>query len=272
MIIDFHAHTFPDAIADRAVAKLAASSGISPSLDGRAASLSAKALSAGISLTVNLPVATRPGHWESMARVGKAMNDTTDTTGLLSFAGIHPREEDPERVLDALREMGFAGIKLHPVFQDTDVDDPCTLRLLRAAQERGMIVTIHGGMDISFPDKRECSWEKICRMLDRVPPKKLVLAHMGAWGQWREAERFLGTEGLWLDTSFCLSPDGDPAFLDRERFVRMVRLHGADRILFGTDSPWSDQETALALLFSSGLGEDEIALILSENARRLLGI
>ena len=109
-------------------------------------------------------------------------------------------------------------------------------------------------------------------MLDAVPPKKLVLAHMGAWSQWKEAERFLGTPGVWLDTSFCLSPSGRPPFLPREQFVRMVRLHGADKVLFGTDSPWTDQGESLALLRRSGLTEDELKKILSENAAFLLGI
>lgn len=272
MIIDFHAHTFPDFLADRAVGALAASSGLSPFSDGKAASLSAKARAAGVSLTVNLPVATKPGHWESMARAGKSMNESTDITGLISFAGIHPREEEPERTLDRLMEMGFSGIKLHPVFQDTNLDDPPVLRLLKAAWERDLIVTVHGGMDISFPDRKESSWERICRMLDAVPPKKLVLAHMGAWSQWKEAERFLGTPGVWLDTSFCLSPSDRPPFLPQEQFVRMVRLHGADRVLFGTDSPWTDQGESLALLRRSGLTEDELKKILSENAAFLLGI
>ena len=272
MIIDFHAHTFPDAIASRAVAALAASSGIRPFSDGRASSLSAAARAAGVSLTVNLPVATRPGQWMSIARAGKEMNETSGATGLVSFAGIHPRDEEPERILDALKEMGFRGIKLHPVFQDTAVDDPLTLRILRGAAERDMIVTIHGGMDISFPDRRECSWECILNMLEKAPPRKLVLAHMGAWGQWEEAERFLGVPGLWLDTSFCLAPDDRPDFLPRDQFVRMVRLHGADRILFGTDSPWSSIRGSAELIRSSGLGEEEIGMILSGNARALLGV
>ena len=272
MIIDLHAHTFPDAIADRAVARLAASSGIRPFSDGKASSLSAAARSAGVSLTVNLPVATRPGQWESIARIGNVMNMTAKDTGLISFAGIHPRDEEPERILDALKGMGFRGIKLHPVFQDTDVDDPRTLRILRAAAQRDMIVTIHGGMDISFPDRKECSWERICRMLDKAPPKKLVLAHMGAWGQWKEAERFLGAPGLWLDTSFCLAPGDSPGFLPREQFVRMVRLHGADRVVFGTDSPWSSIGGAAGLIRSSGLTEEEAGKVLSENARALLGV
>lgn len=272
MIIDFHAHTFPDAIASRAVAALAASSGIRPFSDGRASSLSAAARGAGIGLTVNLPVATRPGQWRSMARAGKEMNETSGVTGLVSFAGIHPRDEDPERILDTLMEMGFKGIKLHPVFQDTAVDDPLNLRILRGAAERDMIVTIHGGMDISFPDRRECSWERILNMLEKAPPKKLVLAHMGAWGQWEEAERFLGTPGLWLDTSFCLTSGDKPGFLPRDRFIRMVRLHGADRVLFGTDSPWSSLGGSAELIRSSGLSEEETGKILSWNARALLGI
>ncbi len=272
MIIDLHAHTFPDALADRAVQKLSASSGLTPALDGRVSSLAASARSAGIGLTVNLPVATAPGHWESMARAGKAINDSTGITGLMSFAGIHPRDEAPEKALDALVAMGFRGIKLHPVFQDTDLDAPCTLRLLRAARERDLTVTVHGGMDISFPTRFESSWERICRVLDKAPPKKLILAHMGAWGQWEEAERFLGAPGVWLDTSFCLSPDDAAPFLPRERFVRMVRRHGADRVLFGTDSPWTDQAGSLALLRTSGLTEAELRLITRDNPAKLLGI
>ena len=190
----------------------------------------------------------------------------------MSFAGVHPREESPERVLDALKEMVFLGIKLHPVFQDTPLDDPHTLRLLKAARERDLIVTVHGGIDISFPDRSESSWERILRMLDAVPPKKLVLAHMGAWAQWKEAERFLSTPGVWLDTSFCLSPSRDPAFLPADRFVRMVRLHGADRVLFGTDSPWTDQAEALRLIRETALTEEEKRKILSVNALSLLGI
>ena len=56
------------------------------------------------------------------------------------------------------------------------------------------------------------------------------------------------------------------------QFCNMVRNHGADKILFGTDSPWASQKESLKLLTSSGLSHGELADIMGGNAARLLGI
>ena len=55
-----------------------------------------------------------------------------------------------------------------------------------------------------------------------------------------------------------------------EQFVRLVRRHGPDRVLFGSDSPWTDPGEELARL--RGLLDDrELAAVLGGNAERLLG-
>ena len=56
------------------------------------------------------------------------------------------------------------------------------------------------------------------------------------------------------------------------QFVRFVRLFGADRILFGSDSPWQDQKAGLARIRAFPLTEQELEGILGGNAARLLGI
>ena len=50
----------------------------------------------------------------------------------------------------------------------------------------------------------------------------------------------------------------------------MVEKHGANKILFGTDSPWSDQKEALTFIKESGLGKKDLSLILGSNASELL--
>lgn len=47
----------------------------------------------------------------------------------------------------------------------------------------------------------------------------------------------------------------------------MVRKHGADKILFGTDSPWYDQKQALEDFDNTGLNDDEKKLILGESQK-----
>ena len=54
-----------------------------------------------------------------------------------------------------------------------------------------------------------------------------------------------------------------PFKLENEQFVRMVRKHGADRILFGTDSPWYDQTN------NTDLTQEEIDKIFGKNANDL---
>ena len=58
MIIDFHTHTFPDKIASRAIEKLEGFGDIFSCSDGTSAGLLSSMAKAGISLSVDLPVAT----------------------------------------------------------------------------------------------------------------------------------------------------------------------------------------------------------------------
>ena len=60
MIIDFHTHIFPDRIADKTIEALSGVSNICPASDGTAEGLSQSMARAGIGLSVNLPVLTRP--------------------------------------------------------------------------------------------------------------------------------------------------------------------------------------------------------------------
>lgn len=68
MIIDFHTHSFPDDIADRAVGRLAQSGGIPNYLDGRVDSIKASMKKAGIDYSVLLPIATKPSQHTTITK------------------------------------------------------------------------------------------------------------------------------------------------------------------------------------------------------------
>ena len=282
MIIDFHTHTFPENLAGRAIAKLAASSRARNYLDGTADALEASMKEAGVDYSVLLPVATRPGQQEDINRAAVEVNRHSGETGLISFGGIHPENEDYREILRGLSRNGVKGIKIHPVFQRVAIDDLRYLRIIECASENDMIVITHAGYDIGFPGEDFSSVRRIERMLDAVKPRKCVLAHMGGWDCWEEVEERIAGRDVWLDTAFSLlpiepapgtvrDPEENPP-LSREQFLRMVRRHGADRILFATDSPWSGQRQMVAAIRDSGLGKKEQEAVLGGNARELLGI
>ena len=105
---------------------------------------------------------------------------------------------------------------------------------------------------------------------------------MGGWRQWDQVEELLCDTQVSIDTSYALGAiapldDGyyrpeDLPLMEEDQFMRMVRNFGADRVMFGTDSPWDDQAKALDRLRRLPLEPWELEAILGGNAQRLLGL
>ena len=280
-IIDFHTHTFPDRVADRALAKLRAGCHTRSFTDGTAAGLRASMDRAGIDLSVVLPVATSAAQVAHINDRAIEAHRRAGETGLDSFGAAHPGDPDWRGELDRLAAAGVRGIKIHPPYQGVDLDDLRYLRVLDRAGELGLLVVTHAGLDVGLPGAEQSTPEKIRRAIDAVGPVKLICAHMGGWKCWEDVCALLAETGVWLDTSFSLGPmtpcgDGYPwrpealNRLDSEAFCGMIRLFGAARVLFGTDSPWSDQADALARFRALPLTEDEKTAVLGGNAEKLL--
>ena len=281
-IIDFHTHAFPDSIAAAAIGKLQAASHTRPFADGTVAGLRNSMTEAGISASVVLPVATHPRQVPHVNDASIALNDQAESSGIYSFGCMHPDYADVQRELKRIAGAGIRGIKLHPVYQGVDFDEPRYLRILETAGDLGLTVLIHAGLDVGFPGVVHASPQMILNAVRSVGPVTLVLAHMGGWRCWREARELLSGTGVYIDTSFSLgrmTPNGDGhyrtpeelALLSEAEFMETVRAFGADRVLFGTDCPWGAQKDALARFLSLPLAPQEQEAILHGNAEKLLG-
>lgn len=281
-IIDFHTHTFPAKISGRVIKELALKSHSLPYTDGSAAALADSAGEAGVTLSVNLPVMTSPGQVEKINRSLVEMQEEHEAMGILSFGGLHPEYEKVKEELQFLKSHGIRGIKLHPAYQSTDLTDIRMERIIGYASELDLIVLIHAGIDIGIPGHNFASVGMILQVLDEVAPKKFVLAHMGSWAGWDDVERDLAGAPLFMDTSFSLgkieqNPEDTelpcrPANLSDEDFIRLTRKHGAEKVLFATDSPWASQKEYVLKFKEMELSDSEKDLIMYRNASALLGI
>ena len=278
MIIDFHTHTFPDRIAAAAVGKLEQMAHTRAHSDGTQRGLLSAMHAAAIDHAVVLPVATNPLKCASMNDASLALSAMD---GITCFAAIHPDAPDWQEELTRVKQMGFKGVKIHPVYQDVAIDDPRFLRILARCGELGLIVVMHSGADIGFPGVERCSPAMLRRALRQVGPVTLIAAHMGGWRNWQEVPEQLLDTGIYLDTSFSLgsiSPIDDHyapeelPLMAQEAFLHLVRLFGSQRVLFGTDSPWDDMAQCVKRIDALPLTASEKADIFSGNARRLLGI
>ena len=280
MVIDVHTHTFPDAIAGRTLEKLRLAAHTCTFSDGTVGGLAASMKAAGVNCSVILPVATNTRQVPHVNDASARINDQAGETGIYSFGCMHPDFDDWRGELGRIAALGMKGVKLHPVYQNVDIDDIRNLRILDRCGELGLAVLVHAGLDVGIPDQVNCSPVMALHAVRQVGPVRLILAHMGGWRNWSEAEELLPQTSVLLDTSFSLgrmTPLGDgyygPADLEllgEGQFVRMVRAFGADRILFGTDSPWDSQAGALARLRALPLEPKELDAILGGNALRLL--
>ena len=282
MVIDIHTHTFPAQLAAATVDKLERLSHTRSFSDGTAAGLRASMARAGVDACLILPVATAPRQVVHINDSSALINGRGPESGLWSFGCIHPDFDGWKQELARIAALGMKGVKLHPVYQGVDLDDKRYLRILERCGELGLAVITHAGLDVGFPGVERCTPEMALRALRQVGPVKLILAHMGGWRQWDQVEALLGETGVCLDTAYTLgsiaplddgyyAPEGLP-LMGGEQFVRMVRLFGAGRVFFGTDSPWDSQVGALARIRSLPLEQAELEAILGGNARALLGI
>lgn len=278
MVIDFHTHTFPEKIASSALEKLRRASGTLSFTEGTNFSLSSSMKRAGIDISVVLPVATNPA---KVSHINEISASLCGKDGLCHFGCLHPDVPDIESEVKHIAALGLKGVKIHPVYQGVDLDDDRFVRILSACGEAGLVVVTHSGLDIGFPGVVHCSPKMARRALSLAGPVTLVLAHMGGWRNWDEVAENIADTTAYIDTSFSLGKlvpiDGryseeELQMMSSEEFVSLIRAIGADRVLFGTDSPWSDQKTSLEGIMSLPLTENERSAILGNNAASLLGL
>jgi predicted TIM-barrel fold metal-dependent hydrolase len=261
-VFDFHVHLYPDHLAAKAVGHLAQRFGNPPAFDGTVAGMKADLAASGIWGALNLPVATKPDQVDSI----NAWAATNNRRPVFSLATVHPDTEDIPGVLAAAKASGFRGIKLHPEYQAFTLDDPRMAPAWRACEELGLFVFLHAGGERVFKAPYHSTPTTIAALLARQPRLTVVAAHLGGFQMWDESEQVLVGKNLYLDLSHTLF------WMPEEQIVRMVRNHGADKVVFGSDAPWQVPATVLGAFLRLPFTPDEQKRILWDNAARLLNL
>lgn len=262
MIIDFHTHIFEDSLAPRAFALLqeGAEGTYSPVHNMTLHGLIERMDEWGIAKSVIQPVITK------RKQVGK-VNEwaaSMESDRIVPFGGIYPNEDDWKDQIDYVCSLGLKGLKFHCQYQDFIVDDPRMLRIYDYAFERGLIVLHHAGHDPAFPEPFKSSPAMFAHVARELKGGVLVAAHFGGQRQWEDVERYLAGTDVYLDTSLGFQCYGE------ETFMKIYKKHGADRLLFATDSPWSDAGKELELFSHYDVSGEDREKILHGNAERLL--
>lgn len=261
MLIDFHTHAFADSLAPRAIASLsAASGGLAPSTDGTVSGLLLRMEADGVSHSVMLNIATKP---KQQTRINDWAQEISSDR-ITAFGSVHPDAPNVFDELERIKSLGLKGVKFHPEYQNFEADEPRMFPIYKKIASLGLITVFHAGQDIGFMPPAKAAPDRLLRALPAFDGAPVAAAHFGSYIMWDEVLEKLCGLPLYFDTSFCFGRIQHPLA------QAIVEKHTPDRILFGTDLPWSDAQTEKRLIDSLDLSDADKEKIFFRNAASLL--
>ena len=196
-----------------------------------------------------------PANWDACAKA-EQYDD------IRFWTVLDPRREETYRQAEELLlHPRCKGIKIHPVAHGYEIRDHGE-KIFAFAAERGAIVMTHSGCPGSFS-------EDFVPFVERHPQATLILAHLGNSADGNLARQVCALQltdstNLYVDTSSIQS-------MTSRLIEWAVEQVGAERLLFGTDSPLYFTASQKARIECAEMDEAARRAILYDNAARLLG-
>lgn len=224
----------------------------------------ARAKKANAAITVVSPLqALMPRfHGDPVAANEDAFRIVAETPGLRQWVVVDPRK--PETYAQAERMLALphcVGIKVHPEEHGYPIAEQGRGIFEFAAANR-LVVQIHSGEQNSMP-------EDIVPFANEFPEARVILAHLGCgWdGDLTHQVRAICESrhgNVFTDTSSTMS-------ITSRLLEWAIAEVGAERILYGTDTPLYFAPMQRARIDHADAGAAEKRMILRENAVRLFG-
>lgn len=168
--------------------------------------------------------------------------------------------------LDELRrsvDKGARTVKLMAARHRYRIDAACVDPVMALAKELGIPATIHSGSELSG-----CAPAYIGELAQRHPDVPIIMDHMG-YREWRAqaVEAAVANPNVYLGTTLIAA--AEPILI--KEIVRGGQI-GAERIVFGSNSPAGVAPHGVNGIRRVGFTAAEEALILGENFKQIYGL
>lgn len=260
MIIDFHAHIYPEKIAAKATKAIGDFYNAPMAYSGSQEELIESGSKIGVNYYVVHSAASKPMQVESINNF--IIESVQEHPEFIGFGTMHADYDNFENELKRIKEAGLKGIKLHPDFQKFQIDAPKMDAIYNVLSDLDMPVLVHAGdcrYDFSGP-------QRILNVHKKHPELKIIAAHFGGYTEWDKALEYLVGQDVYFDTSSTLWK------LPIEKANDIIKKHGYKKFLFGSDFPMWDHEDEFERFNKLDLTSEERDAVLYKNAQRLLGM
>ncbi|HEY8532662.1 MAG TPA: amidohydrolase family protein [Micromonospora sp.] len=261
MIIDAHTHVWPDHIAAAALSGNRVP-GLEPRGDGTISGLTAEMTRSGVDISCCLAIANQARHVDKV----NAFVASVASERRIPFGTVHV-DLSVEENLASLRRHGLRAVKIHPLFQRFPLNHPRLWEIFEAFGEDYVVITHVGAGGDAYTNSLS-SPAMIRDIAKQFPKLRLVACHFGGYRIFDDAAELLAGVDVVLETSW------PPALttLRPERVRDLIRKHGAERIVFGSDWPMTNPAEEIRAIEALGLRDDEVKAILGGTLQRLLGL
>ena len=261
MIIDAHTHVWPDKIAPMALGGNRVE-GLEARGDGTVSGLTRDMAASGVDISCCLAIANEARHVDSVNRFVAGLADDTH----IPFGTVHVGVSVEDN-LASLERHGIKAVKIHPLFQRFGLDDRRLWEIFEAFGSDYAVITHVGEGGDEFTNG--LSSPKMIRDISRqFPDLRLMACHFGGYKILDDAEEMLAGADVVLETSWPPSL----STLRPERVRDLIRKHGAERIIFGSDWPMTSPAEEIRAIEALGLSDDETAMVLGGTLAGLLGL
>ena len=192
---------------------------------------------------------------------------------LIGFGAVQP--QSPQGAVAEIERLARAGIKgigeMRADIQLLDLSDELMMApFVEALRKFKLILLTHASEPVghNYPGKGNITPEVLYPFITSFPDLIIVCAHWGGglpfYSLMPEVKKAMAN--VYFDTA------ASPLLYTPEIYNQVIPLVGADKILFGSDYPLLAPGRLIKEIKALDLPEETESLILSGNARRLLGI
>jgi predicted TIM-barrel fold metal-dependent hydrolase len=253
MIVDAHTHIWPDKIAALALGGNRVP-GLEARGDGTVGGLISDMRTSGVDMSCCLAIANEARHVD---RVNEFVAGIASETRI-PFGTVHVELPVDENIA-SLERHGIKAVKLHPLFQKFALDDGRLWEILEAFGSDYAVITHVGAGGDAYTNSLS-SPAMIRDIVRQFPGLRLIACHFGGYKLLDDAQEMLSGADVVLETSWPPSL----ATLQPDRVRRLIRDHGAERVIFGSDWPMTSPTEELHAIEALGLTDDETKAVLGE--------
>jgi predicted TIM-barrel fold metal-dependent hydrolase len=192
---------------------------------------------------------------------------------LVGFCAVQPNS--PKAAVAEIERCAKAGIRgvgeMRPDVQLFDLGDEMIMApLAEVLKERKLILLLHSSEPIGhdYPGKGIMFPDVIYPFITSFPDLTIICAHWGGglpfYALMPEVKKAMGN--VYFDSA------ASPFLYTPGVYQQVIKLVGADRVLFGSDYPLLTQSRLLDEIETLDMPEETKNLVLAGNALRLLGI